>query len=260
MSNFHLFDYFPLWVTFLFVITIILCAAWVGVTFSRWRKKSVIEEDGPVNTIVGAILALLAFILAFTFGLTNTRFDARKMYMLDEVNAIETTWLRASLISEPKQTKIKNLLKEYVRIRIELAKNREINKEVIIQSSKIQNEIWTIVNKLVKEEPQNNRINILFITSVNEMFDNQTKRITVTLSHRIPPMIWVTLFILTTISMFVVGYLLGKTEKPNWYLILALSLAFSAVILVIIDLDSTRGTIFINHQPTFNLYQRMLGE
>ena len=258
MSSFHLFDLFPLWVTFLFVVAIILVAAWSGVTFTRSKKKGISEEDGPLNTIVGANLALLAFILAFTFGLTTTRFDARKMYMLEEVNAIETTWLRAGLISEPKRTEIKDLLKEYVRIRVELAKHPETIKEVIGQSTGIQRKIWIIVSDLVNEEPRNDAINALLIESINEMFDNQTKRITVTQAHRIPGMIWVALFALTIISMFAVGYLFGKMKKTNWYLILALSIAFAAVILVIIDLDSTRGTIQINHQPTFNLYYRLL--
>lgn len=259
MNSFHLFDLFPLWVTFLFVITIILGAAWIGVAFSRWKKNNIVEDDGPINTIVGANLALLAFILAFTFGLTTTRFDARKMYMLEEVNSIETTWLRAGLISEPKRTEVKDLLKEYVRIRVELAKHPEIIKEVIVQSTGIQRKIWSIVNQLVNEEPRNDAIIALLVESINDMFDNQTRRITVTMSHRIPGMIWVALFVLTIFSMFAVGYLFGKMEKPNWYLILALSLAFGAVILVIIDLDSARGTIQIDHQPTFRLYQRLLG-
>jgi hypothetical protein len=178
--------------------------------------------------------------------------------MLEEVNAIETTWLRAGLISEPRRTKVKDLLKEYVRIRVELAKHPEIIKEVIVQSTGIQRKIWSNINELVNEEPRNDAINALLIESVNEMFDNQTKRITVTMSHRIPGMIWVALFTLTILSMFAVGYLVGKMEKTNWYMILALSLAFSAVILVIIDLDSARGTIQIDHQPTFKLYQRLL--
>ena len=258
MNSFHLFDLFPIWVTFLFVIALILAAAWSGVAFVRWRKKRIHEEDGPLNTIVGANLALLAFILAFTFGLTTTRFDARKMYMLDEVNAIETTWLRAGLISEPKRTEVKDLLKEYVRLRVVLAKDRGKAKEVIVQSTGIQRKIWNIVSDLVNEEPRNDAIHALLVESVNEMFDNQTKRITVTQSYRIPAMIWVSLFILTIISMFAVGYLFGKMEKTNWYLILALALAFASVILVIIDLDSAAGTIQIDHQPTFRLYQRLL--
>lgn len=258
MKNFHLFDLFPLWVTFLFVIVLILLAAWSGVSFARGRKKDIIEDSAPINTIVGANLALLAFILAFTFGLTTNRFETRKMYMLEDVNSIETTWLRADLISEPARTEIRDLLKEYVRMRILIAKQPDSVNHALRKSSGIQRNIWSILNKLVDQEPRNDAINALLVTSVNEMFDNQTKRITVTRTHRIPAMIWAAVFVLTIFSMFAVGYLIGKMGKPNWSMLLALSLAFAAVILVIIDLDGVRGTIQINHQPTFDLYQRLL--
>ena len=258
MSSFHLFDLFPLWITFLFIVVLIILAVLIGIKVSQWRQKSIVEDNGPINTIVGANLALLAFILAFTFGLTTNRFDARKVYMLEEVNSIETTWLRADLVSNSKGPEIKELLKEYVRIRIEIAESRLTLGEFIPQSNSIQRKIWSIINEIVAEESRNDAINALLIKSVNEMFDNQTKRITVTLSHRIPGMIWVALFGLTMLSMFAVGYLFGKMEKPNWYMILALSLAFAAIILVIIDLDGIRGTIQLNHQPIINLYQRLL--
>ena len=258
MNDFHLFDYLPLWLTFLTTVAIIILAAWVGIVFAHWRKTSVSEDNGPLNTLVGANLALLAFILAFTFGLTTNRYDGRKIYMLEEVNSIETTFLRAELVSEPASTEIKDLLKEYVRIRVMLAKDPEILKEVLTQSSAIQRRIWSVVKDLIKEEARNDAINALLIESVNEMFDNQTRRITITQSHRIPGMIWLALFAIIMFSMFAVGYLIGKMKKPNWAMILALSLAFAAIILVIIDLDSVRGTIQINHQPTFDLYQRLL--
>ena len=260
MNEFHLFDLFPLWVTFLLIIVLILLSAWSGVRFVQWKKKSITEEDGPINTIVGANLVLLAFILAFTFGLTTNRFDARKNYMMEEVNSIETTWLRTDLIDKAKGDDIKELLKEYVRIRIEIA-TRQLNpKDFIAQSNGVQREIWAIIKDIVKEDPRNDAINALLVQSVNEMFDNQTKRITVTLSHRIPGMIWAALFALTLLSMFAVGYLFGRMEKPNWYMILALSLAFAAVILVIIDLDGIRGTIQISHEPVLNLYQKIMSK
>lgn len=47
-------------------------------------------------------------------------------------------------------------------------------------------------------------------------------------------------------------------KKVNWPLILVLSMAFSAVILIIVDLDSFKGTIQVNHQAIFNLQQRLL--
>ena len=82
MNDFHLFDHSPLWLTFLTIVAIILLAAWVGVVFARLRKTNASEDNGPLNTLVGANLALLAFILAFTFGITTNRYDGRKIYML----------------------------------------------------------------------------------------------------------------------------------------------------------------------------------
>ena len=38
-----------------------------------------------------ALLALLAFMLAFTFGLAASRFDVRRGLVIDEANAIGTT-------------------------------------------------------------------------------------------------------------------------------------------------------------------------
>ena len=189
MGSFHLFDLFPLWITFLIVISLILAATWSGVAFAHWRKENVSEEDAPLNTIVAANLALLAFMLAFTFGLSTTRFDARKMYILEEINAIETTWLRSGLISEPKRSEVKDLLKEYVRIRVELAEHPEIAKEVIVQSNIIHHKLWSVVTDLVNEVPRNDEVNTLLISAVNDMLKNQTKRIAVTISHRIPWMI-----------------------------------------------------------------------
>jgi hypothetical protein len=91
-----------------------LFSTWSGVLFVRSRKVSPKEgtELGHLNAVVGAVLGLVALILAFTFNITLTRFDARKQYLLQEVNAIETTWLRAGLISEPRSSEVKDLLRK----------------------------------------------------------------------------------------------------------------------------------------------------
>ena len=49
------------------------------------------------------MLGLLAFILAFTFGAATSRFDDKKQLLLDEVNAIGTTFLRTDFLSESEQ-------------------------------------------------------------------------------------------------------------------------------------------------------------
>ena len=46
----------------------------------------------------GPILALFAFMLAFTFGMAGSRFEARRQAVLEEANAIGTTYLRTRLL------------------------------------------------------------------------------------------------------------------------------------------------------------------
>ena len=258
MNDIQLLDLLPLWAIFLCIVVLILSAAWAGIAFVRWRKiKDTINENSHLNSIVTANLALLAFILAFTFGLATTRYDARKQYLLEEVNAIETTWLRAGLIGEPQGSEIKELLEEYVRIRVEAADKPELIMETKKQAKIIQDKIWNIVIEWIDETPHD-PVNALFIASINNMFDSQTKRTTVFSTYRIPSLIWTALFVLVIFSMFAVGYLFGKMSKTEWYMIVALALAFSSVILVIVDLDSTSGYIQIDYQPTFDLYERMM--
>ena len=67
--------------------------------------------------MVGAMLGLLAFILAFTFGLVAARFDTRRQVLLDEANAIGTTYLRAGMLPEQGE-KIRALLRDYVSVRL----------------------------------------------------------------------------------------------------------------------------------------------
>src|SRR5438876_10839801 len=70
-----------------------------GYRLGKYRRSR--QEQGkeaPGGTMVGATLGLLAFILAFTFGLAATRFDTRRQVLLDEANASGTTYLRAVML------------------------------------------------------------------------------------------------------------------------------------------------------------------
>ncbi len=64
------------------------------------------------GSVIAVSLGLLAFMLAFTFGIAANRFDTRKQLVLDEINAIGTTYLRANTLPEPPRTKIRKLLRD----------------------------------------------------------------------------------------------------------------------------------------------------
>ena len=77
------------------------------------------EQEVVVRSMVGGMLGLLTFILAFTFWIAATHFDAARQSILSQANAIRTAYLRADLLPEPHRTEIRNLLREYVDIRLE---------------------------------------------------------------------------------------------------------------------------------------------
>ena len=68
-------DALPLWSLFAVIIVLVLAAIEGGYRLGRYRhRRSDGEKDAPVGTMVGATLGLLAFMLAFTFGMAASRF------------------------------------------------------------------------------------------------------------------------------------------------------------------------------------------
>src|SRR5262245_51295921 len=119
MDSTSLLDRLPLWGLFLATVAVVAASVEVGFQLGQYRRQQTDQEkEAPVGAIVGATLGLLAFMLAFTFGLASSRFDARRSVVLEESNAIGTTYLRAGLLPEPNAKEIRKLLREYVDVRL----------------------------------------------------------------------------------------------------------------------------------------------
>src|ERR1700757_2319930 len=132
-------DALPLWALFIVILLVVLLSVECGYRLGRYRRGQQ-EKEAPVGTMVGATLGLLAFILAFTFGLAAARFDSRRQVLLDEANAIGTTYLRADLLPD-KREEIQNLLRIYVAPRLEFVRSGKIA-EGMRQSENIQSQLW----------------------------------------------------------------------------------------------------------------------
>jgi hypothetical protein len=264
MSRGHLLELLPPWLIFVGTVVLVLLSIYGGIFLARFRREhSKEDQETSVNTIVGAATALLAFLLAFTFGLAASRFDARRALLLDEVNAIETTFLRTRLIPEPHGSEVRALLGEYVDVRVELARRPENFAAALQQSERLQGLMWPHAAALAEADLRNPEIAALFVESLNEMFDMQTKRITVGVIYQMPAVIWIALIALTILAMLEVGYLLGMSDHTNWLLVLLLALALSTVITLIADLDRSPtggGLIKVELQPMTDLQRWIQGQ
>ncbi|HEY5705121.1 MAG TPA: hypothetical protein VIS96_06065 [Terrimicrobiaceae bacterium] len=252
-----LLDYLPLWALYVATVAIVLLSIEGGFRLGRRRiRRTEPEKESSVGEMVGASLGLLALLLAFTFGLAASRFEARRQVFLDEVNAIGTAYLRAALLPETDRTDARKLLREYVDVRLGGVRSGKV-KEAIRRSEDLQASLWAKAVALGQKSPTSIVIG-LFIQSLNELIDLHTKRVTTGLRSRIPNVIWLVLYAITVLAMAEMGYHSGLAGKRRPLSIPAVALAFPAVMLLIADLDRPgEGVIRVNQQAMDELRKTM---
>jgi hypothetical protein len=207
---------------------------------------------------MGASFGLLAFFMAFTFSMAGSRFDVRKTLVLEEANAIGTAYLRAQLLPEPYRTEIQNLLREYVEARAgAVGAGLEQVKQVIARSEELHDLLWSQAVALA-DKNASSILSGLFIESLNDVIDLHGKRVTAGLLNRIPASIWVTLYFVAILSMAVMGYHAGLTGTRSLTANLVMVLAFSAVMLLITDLERPEQKLFnVSQQAMIELESKL---
>src|SRR5262245_3192302 len=249
-------DALPLWGVFIAILVVVLLSVECGYRLGRYlRRRHEQEKETPVGTMVGATLGLFAFILAFTFGLAAARFDAGRQVLLDEANAIGTTYLRAGMLPEQRE-EIRTLLRNYVDTRLKAVRPGNIA-EGIRQSESIQNEVWARAVAIGEKNP-NSIVVGLFVQSLNEMIDLHAKRVQAGLRSRIPGAIWLGLFAVAALSLATMGYHAGMVGTRRSLAILAVAFTFSVVIDLIADLDRPQeGVLRVSQHALLDLQRSM---
>jgi hypothetical protein len=256
MQGRELLDYIPLWALFGTTVVLILLAVEAGFRVGRWRQqRAEHERETPVGTIAAAILGLLSFLLAFTFGMAASRFEIRRELVLDEANAIGTTYLRAALVPEPHRTEIRTLLRDYVDFRLG-GVEPGMAVPALKRSEELQGRLWAQAVIVAEKKPT--PITGLVIQSLNEVINLHTKRVTMGLRNRIPNPIWGALYFTAILAMAGVGYLEGLTSKTRTLATLVLVVTFSGVLWLLADLDRPQeGLIKVSQQAMMDLRKSM---
>jgi hypothetical protein len=241
----------PLWALTLATITAGFLSVEAGYRFGRMRSPEP-EKDSSVAGMVAATLGLLAFMLAFTFGLASSRFDARGQLILEEANAIRTCYLRASLLPEPQRSTIRDLLADYVNARLESAERGKM-REAVANSRRLYAQLWTEATAVAEKQPTSTPVG-LFLLSLNHVIDVHEKRALAGLRGSVPNVIWATLYFVAVLSMGGIGYHEGLTCLRRSPAAIALILTFSAVLSLIADLDRPReGLLRVSQQAMIEL-------
>ena len=204
-------------------------------------------------------LGLLAFILAFTFGVASSRYDARKQLVIDGSNAIGTCYLRTEFLPDEQREEARRLLREWLAVRVEPDSFKGDQLEVTLKrASELQSELWGVVVAVSKSHPS--PMTALFASSCNEVFDIHAERFTKGVLTRIPGPLWIVLYVVSMVAMVSVGYQLGAEGSRRWIGTAFLAVAFATVLVTIADLDdNSRGFLRVSQQPMELLYQDIEG-
>lgn len=259
MPNSGLIDALPLWGLFGATVVVVLLSIEGGYRLGQFRRRrSEDEKEAPVGAIVGATLGLLGLILAFTFGLAASRFDSRREIVVEEANAIGTTYLRAGLLPNNRGVRIRKLLGEYVDARLEVVQTGNIE-QVLRQSDELHRQLWKEAEAVGLKHPDSIVVG-LFIQSLNETIDVHAKRVLVGLQNRLPGALWATLYLVTMLTMAGVGYHEGLSNSRRSLAILVLVLAFSAILTLVADLDRPKEGLFTVSQQAMSDLRKMMND
>jgi len=251
-------DQLPVWWLYLLTVAFLLVGGELGYWIGTRRRARMQEgEKAPASALVGSTLGLLAFMLAFTFGMAGTRYDARRQLVLDEASAILRAYQRAQFLPEPVRSQCSQLLVDYTRLRTTMvnAKSMAEIEQVVSKSEVVQAELWSATATLAS---QPSALLAGFIQSLSEVTDLQLKRVRAAVWNRIPFAIIITLCVVAFLALMAVGYGAGLAGNRNSIPAVMLVLAFSAIIVLIMDLERPRQQLFrVDQEPMHDVLRRM---
>ena len=252
-----LIDALPMWAMFLASVALVLASVEIGYLVGGWRHRNALQEkESAASPLGGATLALLGFMLAFTFGSAGSRYDDRRALVVNESNAIGTAYLRTDLLPEPDRSTSRALYLRYVDQRLGAAKGADVT-AAIAESERIQSQLWSIAVAALNAQPQSEALG-RYMEALNAMIDIHSVRVQVAVRARVPEAIWAGLYLLTAFAMAAIGYSAGLSGTTRTPIVVPLALAFSLVLCLIADLDRPgKGLLKVDQYPMESLRRSM---
>jgi hypothetical protein len=256
----------PEWLTAIAFIAAILAAIELG--FRQGHKsygKADPDTKSWITTIVASVLGVLGLLLAFTMNMSVTRYDFRRMLVLEEANAIGTSFWRAQLVSPPEGPELANLLRDYTQTRIDFsqaariqfitAEDRDIN-AAHERAGQLQEEMWSRASAFAQKDPRSVTAGLLLQT-LNQTFDLEASRWAAFHAHVPASVIWADCM-MALLASLLVGYSLGLAGRRSFFHVLILALCITLVMVVILDLDDPRhGFIRVSYQSLLDVQRQM---
>ena len=234
-----------------------LIAIEVGYLLGRCNEARINESSRThVGAIQASLLGVLALLLGFTFSLSLQRFDNRSQAVVDEANAIGTSYLRAQLLPAAMRPEVQTLLRHYVDLRVKagaISLDKEEQRDVMIaKTNKVLDDLWGYARRAAEEDGRPMTAG-LFIQSVNDLIDSYGRR-DAALNRHVPELVLFLLYGTFLLTGGVVGYAAGVGGHRPSFVTYILVMLIVVLTFIIVDLDRPRrGLIRVSQNSLIDL-------
>jgi hypothetical protein len=212
-----------------------------------------------LGVLQAALLGLVGLILAFGLSLAVGRYEARRAAVVDEANAIGTTYLRAQLLAEPVRSRSLERLVRYTDASIRLSESVPTSDEArraVADGQVLQRQLWGLAGEAVAGAPDATAPR-LYVQTLNDMIDMQTVRVA-GLSNRVPGEVLAVEVLGAAVGLGLLAFYLALLGRGVITVVLAAALV-TMLLLVTLDLDRpTRGLIKVPAAPLLSLRASMV--
>jgi hypothetical protein len=251
----------PIWLLGLLLFLASIASAYAGTALGHWIGK-LRGEGGELSEtqqgyVVSSIFALLALLVAFTFGLAVDRYQARRLLVVQEATAIEAVYLKAQILDEPHRSRFSSLLIRYTEGQLALAKARhdDANAQKLLSEDDANlRDIWASTVAAF-QSVKTLDFSSSFVDSVNELVKTDAERKAARRSQ-IPTTILMALFFYTLVAAAVLGGIM-KTRKGRQFNLVLLALNILALMLITDINRPVEGTIREPQAPMEQMLARL---
>lgn len=252
------FDRIPIWLVGVVLVVALTAAAMIGyATRKRLRAGSdgADGEGGAEGYIISAVLGLLALLLGFTFSLAVERFETRRALVLQEANAIGTSYLRSQALAEPHRSRMSAILVAYTDNRVLLGTAKgDRQKALLAKSDGLLDQLWA-ATLAAYDSVQSKPFAVSLLSTVNEVIDMDSSR-KAGRRVRIPGEVLLVLAIYLVITAGILGS--AQAKKGGRPLTGMLLVLLTMSYMLIIDIDRPNGGGITEGQgPMIDLQQTL---
>ena len=157
----------------------VLAVAMIGAAELGYRAYVLWGRDRPerdvagISLIISATLTLMGLLIAFTFGIAQTRYELRRTLTVAEASAISTTFLRQQMLPLPQRERLRALMRDYVAARRAEVSNGKDHRAAAAgwrQTTAVQSRIWDDTVEAL-DAPETVRITQSLLAATNDMFN-----------------------------------------------------------------------------------------